>query len=117
RAFAAKGVKLEFAPYRSDLPLLMAARGEQALALAGRIADGLLLSNMCPAEFTAHAVSVATDSAEKAGRPPLAQIVQYLPCAVRMRASPLSLARARRPLQSTAESTAATYLPGMLSVQ
>ena len=34
----------------------MAARGEQALALAGKIADGLMISNMCPPEFTRWAV-------------------------------------------------------------
>ncbi len=54
--FSARRVKLEHQAPRSDMPLLMAARGEQALALAGKLADGLIISNMCPAEFTQAAV-------------------------------------------------------------
>src|SRR6516162_9651167 len=53
RVFSALKVALDYQPLRPDLPLLMAARGEQALALCGRIADGLMISNMCPAPFTA----------------------------------------------------------------
>lgn len=65
------GVKLSFAA-RADIPLLMAARGPQALALCGRIADGLMVSNMCPPGFAQHAAQTA-----KAKR-----VVQYVPCAV-----------------------------------
>src|SRR2546429_5452126 len=50
--FSAHKVKLEYQALRPDMPLLIAARGEQALALCGKIADGLMISNMCPAEFT-----------------------------------------------------------------
>src|SRR5215472_15928196 len=50
--FSAHKVKLEYHALRPDMPLLMAARGEQALALCGKIADGLMISNMCSAEFT-----------------------------------------------------------------
>jgi 5,10-methylenetetrahydromethanopterin reductase len=81
RAFSAHKVKLEFAARRADMPLLMAARGEQALALAGKIADGLMISNMCPPEFTRHAVDVMLDAARAAGRPPPSAVVQYVPCA------------------------------------
>jgi alkanesulfonate monooxygenase SsuD/methylene tetrahydromethanopterin reductase-like flavin-dependent oxidoreductase (luciferase family) len=66
------GTKLSFKPTRSDVPLLMAARGPQALSLAGRIADGLMISNMCPPGFARHAASIA--------RP--RRMVQYVPCAV-----------------------------------
>ena len=52
RVFSAHKVKLEYQPLRPDMPLLMAARGEQALALCGAIADGLMISNMCPPGFT-----------------------------------------------------------------
>ncbi|HZQ00433.1 MAG TPA: LLM class flavin-dependent oxidoreductase [Reyranella sp.] len=65
------GTKLSYKT-RADLPLLMAARGPQALALAGRIADGLMVSNMCPPGFAKHAASIA--------RPK--RLVQYAPCAV-----------------------------------
>lgn len=65
------GVKLSYAA-RPDIPLLMAARGEQALRLCGRIADGLIVSNMCPPDFARHAAIAA-----KAKR-----VVQYVPCSV-----------------------------------
>jgi 5,10-methylenetetrahydromethanopterin reductase len=83
RAFSAHKVRLEYKARRPDLPLLMAARGEQALVLCGKIADGLMISNMCPPEFTKQAVEAVRDSARAAGRPPPAEVVQYLPCAAR----------------------------------
>ena len=83
RVFSALNVALDYKPLRPDLPLLMAARGEQALALCGRIADGLMISNMCPAPFTAHAVELVRNAARAAGREPPADVVPYVPCAVR----------------------------------
>ncbi|HKA80882.1 MAG TPA: LLM class flavin-dependent oxidoreductase [Xanthobacteraceae bacterium] len=83
RAFSAHAVKLEYRAPRPDMPLLMAARGEQALALCGRIADGLMISNMCPPDFTRHAVGIVHNSAREAGRALPAEIVQYVPCAAR----------------------------------
>ncbi|HSH99336.1 MAG TPA: LLM class flavin-dependent oxidoreductase [Reyranella sp.] len=70
--FSVEGAKLSFKPRRPDLPLLMAARGEQALALCGRIADGLMVSNMCPPGFARHAAQAASAR----------RVVQYAPCAV-----------------------------------
>jgi 5,10-methylenetetrahydromethanopterin reductase len=83
RVFSAHKVKLEYPARRPDMPLLMAARGEQALALCGKIADGLMISNMCPPEFSRHAVEVVRNSAHDAGRPPPAEVVQYVPCMAR----------------------------------
>ena len=83
KAFSAIKVKLDYEPLRPDLALLMAARGEQALALCGRIADGLIISNMCPREFTRRAVDAVRGSALAAGRRPPAEVVQYIPCAAR----------------------------------
>jgi 5,10-methylenetetrahydromethanopterin reductase len=83
RAFSANSVKLEYGPLRRDFPLYMAARGEQALALAGKIADGLMLSNMCPAEFTESAVEIMRAAARAANRSAPDDIVQYLPCVAR----------------------------------
>jgi 5,10-methylenetetrahydromethanopterin reductase len=80
--FSAGRARLGFNPLRPDVPLLMAARGQQALTLCGKIADGLLISNMCPPEFTRHAVNTAAAAAAAAQRSPLAHIVQYVPCAV-----------------------------------
>ena len=83
RVFSVQKVKLEYKALRPDLPLLMAARGEQALALCGKIADGLMISNMCPPDFTRHAVDIIRNAAREAGRQPPDQVVQYVPCAVR----------------------------------
>src|SRR6266487_6594742 len=83
RLFSAHKVKLEYLPQRPDMPLLMAARGEQALVLCGKIADGLIISNMCPAQFTKAAVLAVRDAARQAQRPPPVDVVQYIPCAVR----------------------------------
>jgi 5,10-methylenetetrahydromethanopterin reductase len=73
RVFSAFNVELEYKALRPRMPLLMAARGDQALALCGEIADGLMISNMCPTEFTRHAVEDATVTARRsensAGRP------------------------------------------------
>ena len=93
--FSARKVKLEFPALRPDMPLLMAARGEQALALCGRIADGLIISNMCPAEFTQAAALAVREAARQAQRPVPAEVVQYIPCAVRLdRAEAYGLAKA-----------------------
>src|SRR5258706_13048052 len=76
------------------MPLLMAARGEQALALAGKLADGLIISNMCPAEFTQAAVLAMREAARQAQRAEPAEVVQYVPCAGRLdRAEAYALAK------------------------
>jgi 5,10-methylenetetrahydromethanopterin reductase len=83
RVFSARKVKLEYKAPRPDMPLLMAARGEQALALCGKLADGLMISNLCPPEFTRAAVDIVCAAARAAQRPMPADVVQYVPCAVR----------------------------------
>jgi 5,10-methylenetetrahydromethanopterin reductase len=80
--FSAKGVKLGYRPLRSAMPLFMAARGDQSLRLCGRIADGLMISNMCSPGFTRYAVGLVRDAARAAGRASPAEVVQYVPCAV-----------------------------------
>jgi 5,10-methylenetetrahydromethanopterin reductase len=70
--FSVEEAKLSYVPPRPDLPLLMAARGPRALALSGKIADGLMISNMCPPGFAAHAASIAHPK----------RLVQYAPCIV-----------------------------------
>jgi 5,10-methylenetetrahydromethanopterin reductase len=107
RAFSANKVKLEYRPPRPNLPILMAARGEQALALCGKIADGLMISNMCPPDFTRRAVDAVHLAARGAGRPAPAEVVQYVPCAARSdRAAALRLAK----------DTVAEMLPGFWSL-
>jgi 5,10-methylenetetrahydromethanopterin reductase len=71
-AFSVDEAKLSWKPSRPALPILMAARGKKALALAGAVGDGLMISNMCPPGFAAWAASIA--------RPK--RMVQYVPCAV-----------------------------------
>jgi 5,10-methylenetetrahydromethanopterin reductase len=72
RVFAVEDVKLAYRPARANLPILMAARGSTALALSRDIADGLMISNMCPPGFAAWAAAI--------GKP--ARLVQYAPCVV-----------------------------------
>jgi 5,10-methylenetetrahydromethanopterin reductase len=72
KVFAVEDAKLSYKPSRTDLPILMAARGPQALALCGMLADGLMISNMCPPGFAAWAATIA--------RPK--RLVQYVPCVV-----------------------------------
>jgi 5,10-methylenetetrahydromethanopterin reductase len=80
--FSAAGAKLELAAPRPDLPIYLAAVGDQALRLCGQVADGLMISNMCPPGFTARAVATVRAAAAAAGRPPLQAVVQYVPCIV-----------------------------------
>jgi 5,10-methylenetetrahydromethanopterin reductase len=83
KVFSADGVRLEFAPARTDLPLLTAAMGDQALRLCGEIADGVMISNLAPPAFTRRAVAIVRESAARAGRPAPREVVQYVPCVVR----------------------------------
>jgi 5,10-methylenetetrahydromethanopterin reductase len=64
------------------MPIHLAAMADRSLALCGRLADGLIVSNLCPPAYTAHAVAIVRESAAAAGRESL-DIVQYLPCAAR----------------------------------
>ncbi|HEY2231606.1 MAG TPA: LLM class flavin-dependent oxidoreductase [Xanthobacteraceae bacterium] len=78
--FSTNEVRLGYAPPRSDLPIFMAARGDRALALCGQIADGLLVSNMCPPGFTARALDIVRRAAADSGRTAPTNVVQYVPC-------------------------------------
>jgi 5,10-methylenetetrahydromethanopterin reductase len=78
--FQARGIKLGYRVPRPDMPILMAARGDQALELCGRIADGLVVSNMCPPAFVTRACEIIHRAATESGRPRPATVVQYVPC-------------------------------------
>ncbi len=84
RVFSARKVKLDYKPRRPDLPLFMAARGDQALQLCGALADGLMISNSCPPAFTAHAVATVREAARGAGRSGPFEVLQYVPCVARL---------------------------------
>jgi len=83
RVFSADRVRLEFALARSGMPILMAAVGDQALRLCGELADGLMISNMCPPGYSRRAVGIVAGAAAAIGRPRPAEVVQYVPCAMR----------------------------------
>ena len=54
-------------PARADLPVWLGALGPRMLALAGRIADGVILNLMTPAQ-AGQAAGVVRDAARAAGR-------------------------------------------------
>ncbi len=80
-AFNLRGVKLDYRA-RADIPIFMAARGEQSIKACGELADGMLVSNMCTASFVAKAVSILHGAARGAGRTATPAVVQYMPCHV-----------------------------------
>jgi 5,10-methylenetetrahydromethanopterin reductase len=81
-AFDVQRVKLDYRP-RADIPIFMAARGENAVKACGEIADGLIVSNMCSAGFVAKSVESMRTAARSADRTSLPGVVQYMPCVPR----------------------------------
>jgi 5,10-methylenetetrahydromethanopterin reductase len=81
KIFSVDRVKLDYAP-RHDIAIFMAARGDASLKLAGEIADGLLMSNMCAPGFVARAVAAMREAARAAGRALAPGAVQYMPCCI-----------------------------------
>jgi len=82
KVFSADGVRLELSPRRTDLPILTAAMGDQALRLCGELADGVIISNLAPPAFTRRAVGIIREAAARVGRSAPREVVQYVPCAV-----------------------------------
>jgi len=80
--FSARGVRLECPLRRAAVPIYMAAMGDQALDLCGRVADGLITSNLAPPAFTRHAVAAVARGAAAVGRPMPAEVVQYVISAI-----------------------------------
>jgi alkanesulfonate monooxygenase SsuD/methylene tetrahydromethanopterin reductase-like flavin-dependent oxidoreductase (luciferase family) len=72
RAFSADRVALEFTAPRPGMPIHLAAMADRSLALCGRLADGLIVSNLCPPAYTARAVAIVRESAAVAGRESIA---------------------------------------------
>jgi 5,10-methylenetetrahydromethanopterin reductase len=81
--FSVDAVRLECPVLRPDMPIYVAATGDQALRVAGQVADGVMISNMSPPGFTLRAQGILAEGAAKAGRAPPRDIVQYVPCVVR----------------------------------
>ena len=82
RVFSVDKTCLAFLPRSPKTPIYIAAMGDRTLRLCGQLADGLIVSNLCPAGYTERAVGIVNAAAADAGRPPPA-IVQYVPCAAR----------------------------------
>jgi len=80
--FNVQRVKLDYRP-RADIPIFMAARGDNAVKACGEIADGMIVSNMCTAGFVAGSVRSLHDSARAARRIAMPGVVQYMPCVAR----------------------------------
>jgi 5,10-methylenetetrahydromethanopterin reductase len=75
-------VPLDSPPVRAGLPVYLAALGPRMLALAGRIADGVILNLMTPAQ-AGSAAGVVRAAAQAAGRDPAsAEIVCVVHCAL-----------------------------------
>ena len=69
RVYRTGMVPLDSPPVRAGLPIYLAALGPRMLGLAGRIADGVILNLMSPAQAGEAARAVRT-SAQAAGRDP-----------------------------------------------
>src|SRR5438132_1702326 len=82
RVFSVDRAKLRFRPASPQTPIYMAAMGDRSLALCGEIADGLIVSNLCPPGYTERAVGIVARAAAVAGRPS-PRVVQYVPCVAR----------------------------------
>src|SRR5437867_1281099 len=80
--FSAHGVRLECDLRRSAVPIFMAAMGDRALELGGRIANGLMTPNLPPPAVTRRARGLVARGAAAAGKPMPAEVVQYVTCAI-----------------------------------
>ena len=69
RVFRTGMVPLDSPPVRAELPVYLAALGPRMLELAGRIADGVILNLMTPAQ-AGEAASAVRTAARAAGRDP-----------------------------------------------
>lgn len=63
-------LQLDFAPVRPSVPIWLGVTGPRALALAGRIADGVILNGFVSVGYTRRAVDIVRAAARAAGRDP-----------------------------------------------
>ena len=64
------GARLDFAPVRTTIPIYFGVTGPKALALAGEIADGVILNGFVSLEYTKRAIEIVRSSARATGRDP-----------------------------------------------
>lgn len=60
-------VKLEFTPYRSNMPVYFGVKGPQMLKLAGQFGEGVLLSIMSSVEYVRYAIEYLRTGRQAAG--------------------------------------------------
>jgi 5,10-methylenetetrahydromethanopterin reductase len=70
--FGVEGWTRSFGPLQARPPIYLAAVGPKALALAGRLADGVLFNEMASPTFIGKAIQLARAAARDAGRDPAA---------------------------------------------
>lgn len=70
KVFRAGPVPLDSPPLRSDLPVWLAALGPRMLEVAGRVADGVILNLMTPAQAGQAAAAVRAAAAAAGREPP-----------------------------------------------
>ena len=79
-SFKTGPIKLENKAYRPDQPIYLGVKGDQALAIAGEIADGVLLSAGSPLAYIKHVRERLAIGAARVGRDPSEiKIAAYLP--------------------------------------
>lgn len=83
QVFSGKGLSIEFKAPRPDYPIFMASMGDQSIRLAGELADGVMISNLCTPGFTHRALELiaASDKPRVAAKP--LTVMQYAPCVAR----------------------------------
>lgn len=63
-----QNVELGFEPVRREVPMFIPATSKKGLRIAGEIGDGVMLNAICSPEYSANAISIVQEAAEKAGR-------------------------------------------------
>lgn len=63
-----RDVALDFTPIRSEVPIYLGVTGPRALALAGEIADGVMLNGFISVAYTRRAIENLKVGANRAGR-------------------------------------------------
>ena len=61
-------IELDFSPFRSKIPIYMGVKGPKALQMAGKLADGLLLSIMTSEKYIAYALEKVQEGARQINR-------------------------------------------------
>lgn len=77
--FSAKKISLDYNP-RPGIPIFLAGRGSLTIKLAGEAADGLLVSNMCSAEYAGRSAELMHSARRRSGS--AGSVIQYMPCIV-----------------------------------